>query len=150
MKKARNTLCATSFALLASVAAQPSAATELVYYPLNPSFGGNPLNGPVLLNSAEAQNKHKDPDAAGAGGLDNLDRTPLQEFNEMLERSILSRLTASAVSSIVDPDSGQLRPGVVETGNFTIGIVDLGGGLLRITTTDKTTGASTQFEVSSL
>ena len=149
MKKTRNALCATSFALLASVAAQPSSATELVYYPLNPSFGGNPLNGPVLLNSAEAQNKHKDPDAAGAGGLNNVERTPLQEFNEMLERSILSRLTASAVSSIVGAD-GQLQPGTVETGNFTIGIVDLGGGMLRITTTDKTTGASTQFEVSSL
>ena len=149
MKKARNTLCATSFALLASVAAQPSVATELVYYPLNPSFGGNPLNGPVLLNSAEAQNKHRDPDAGGAGGLGSVERTPLQEFNEMLERSILSRLTASAVSSIVGAD-GQLQPGTVETGNFTIGIVDLGGGLLRITTTDKTTGASTQFEVSSL
>jgi len=25
-------------------------ASELVYTPVNPSFGGNPLNGPVLLN----------------------------------------------------------------------------------------------------
>jgi hypothetical protein len=31
-------------------------ATELVYTPINPSFGGNPLNGQFLLGIAQAQN----------------------------------------------------------------------------------------------
>ena len=37
-------------------------ATELVYTPINPSFGGNPLNGTWLLNNAQAQNDFDDPD----------------------------------------------------------------------------------------
>ena len=44
---------------LALALAFPAAASagELVYQPVNPSFGGNPLNGPNLLNSANSQNK---------------------------------------------------------------------------------------------
>lgn len=149
MKKAKTGFY-ISLVLLACSAAGPAAATEMVYYPLNPSFGGNPLNGPVLLNEAQAQNKYTDPDAGGGSDLAGATpQTPLQQFNDMLERSILSRLTSSAVSSIVGAD-GALKPGTVETGNFTIGIVDMGGGMLQITTTDKTSGASTSFEVSSL
>jgi curli production assembly/transport component CsgF len=30
-------------------------ASELVYHPVNPTFGGNPLNGPTLLSQAQAQ-----------------------------------------------------------------------------------------------
>ena len=48
----------------ACLGAFPAAATELIYTPVNPVFGGNPLNGPVLLNNAQAQNNKKDPDAA--------------------------------------------------------------------------------------
>jgi curli production assembly/transport component CsgF len=43
--------------------------------------------------------------------------------------------------------NGGLQPGTVETGNFRITIVDSGGGVLTITTTDKVTGASTSFQV---
>jgi curli production assembly/transport component CsgF len=126
------------------LACQPGLvnASELVYYPVNPSFGGNPVNGSVLLNSAQAQNKHKDPDSA------DLNKTPLQQFNDLLERSILSRLATAATSGVLG-SSGQLVPGTVETGNFTITITDLGGGLLRVTTTDKVTGDTSTFEVGS-
>ena len=126
---------------------RPSAATELVYYPINPSFGGSPLNGPVLLNSAQAQNKYTDPSASSARSA-LATKTPLQQFNETLERSILNRLASNASAAISGPGFG-LQPGSVETGNFIIDIVDLGGGQLRITTTDKTTGSSSSFEVAS-
>jgi len=133
--------------MLASLGlAAQAAATELVYFPLNPSFGGSPLNGQVLLNSAQATNRHTDPDA----GLDSLDieqKTPLQMFNESLERSILNRLTVAASSKIIGTD-GQFVPGILETDNFTITVADLGGGHLNITTTDKLTGDSTSFQVS--
>jgi curli production assembly/transport component CsgF len=33
--------------------------SELVYKPINPSFGGNALNGSFLLGKAQTQNKHK-------------------------------------------------------------------------------------------
>lgn len=35
----------------------PVVAEQLVYTPVNPSFGGNPLNGSNLLNSAQAQKR---------------------------------------------------------------------------------------------
>jgi curli production assembly/transport component CsgF len=118
-------------------------ATELVYVPLNPSFGGSPLNN-SLLNSAQAQDKHKDPSAQSARGLQ--EKTQLQQFNEILERSILSQLSSAATSGIIG-SNGRLVPGTVQTGNFTIAISDLGGGKLRVTTTDKATGGVSMFEV---
>jgi curli production assembly/transport component CsgF len=120
-----------------------AAGTELVYTPVNPSFGGNPLNSAMLLGVAQATNKHKDPqaDSYGIGK-----QSPLDQFSDTLERSILSQLSAAAVSRVMGPNGG-LQPGTVETGNFRITIVDAGGGVLTITTTDKVTGASTSFQV---
>ncbi|MGA7810594.1 curli assembly protein CsgF [Bradyrhizobium sp.] len=33
----------------------PASASEMVYHPVNPTFGGNPLNGSFLLSTAQAQ-----------------------------------------------------------------------------------------------
>ena len=41
---------------------------EIVYRPVNPSFGGNPLNGQFLLNNATLQDDNEPPDRAGLGG----------------------------------------------------------------------------------
>jgi curli production assembly/transport component CsgF len=112
--------------------------TEMVYVPVNPNFGGNPQNAIGLLGTAQATNKSRDPNAP------SLD--PLHQFNDMLERAVLSRLSYAATSSLFGP-LNNLIPGSVETGNFRIDIVDMGGGLLQITTTDKVTGNSTSFQV---
>lgn len=132
-------LCLSAFYLNAM-------ATELVYVPMNPSFGGNPNNGIVLLNSANAINKHKDPAATTPGVATQ--KTALQSFNETLERAILGQLASAAAQKLGGGVTGGLAPGVVETGNFIIKISDLGGGTLLVTTTDKTTGSTTSFEVS--
>lgn len=127
-------------ALVLGVPGTLALATELVYVPVNPSFGGSPLNGSVLLNAAQAQNKHKEPDLATS------QKTGLQDFNDLLERSVLSQLASAATSSVLG-SNGRLTPGTVETGNFRINIVDLGAGSLRITTTDLLTGQTTSFQV---
>lgn len=36
-------------------AAAPALASQMVYHPVNPTFGGNPLNGSSLLSTAQAQ-----------------------------------------------------------------------------------------------
>lgn len=118
-----------------------SLATEMVYTPINPSFGGNANNGTVLLSSAQAQNPYKDPSIKQPAEL-----TPLQQFNDSLQRSVLSRLSAAATSTLIGAN-GQLLPGSVDTGNYHIVIADLGAGLLQVTTTDKTTGESVSFQV---
>jgi curli production assembly/transport component CsgF len=128
-----------------AAAASPAAATEIVYTPVNPAFGGSPLNGPHLLNSAQAQNTLTDPNTASRG-------TPLEQFNQRLQSVILSRIASSVSGSIVDA-SGNLQTGNIETTDFLIQVADavLPDGLpgLRITTTDKATGASTSFTVGS-
>jgi curli production assembly/transport component CsgF len=45
---------AATIAIATSIAA-PAAASEIVYHPVNPTFGGNPLNGTPLLSIAQAQ-----------------------------------------------------------------------------------------------
>ncbi|NIA53365.1 curli assembly protein CsgF [Massilia sp. TW-1] len=120
-----------------------AGASELVYVPVNPSFGGSPSNGPGLLASASATNKHG---SSGLGGSSPLNQSPLQQFNETLERMMLSQLASAATSKLMGTD-GKLLPGTFSTENFVITVTDLGGGLLRVTTTDKSTGAVTSFEV---
>jgi curli production assembly/transport component CsgF len=45
-------------------------ASELVYHPVNPTFGGNPLNGSFLLSTAQGQGEgtksgNQGPDLSG-------------------------------------------------------------------------------------
>ncbi|MDP2713366.1 curli assembly protein CsgF [Rheinheimera sp.] len=84
-------------------------ATELVYTPINPSFGGNPLNGNFLLQKAQSQNDH----SADQDGLSFVDK-----FQDALERNIINSLTRR----IAD---GELVEGVYNTGEF---MVEVSGG----------------------
>lgn len=137
----RSLVIVASLALMAGICSGVQAS-ELAYVPNNPSFGGNPLNGPVLLNQAQAQNHYVEKSSSsGASG-----QTALTQFNSMLQSAILSRVSSAVTSSIVGAN-GQLVPGTVETTDFRIAITNLQGGLLQIVTTDKNTGQTTQFQV---
>ncbi|MEO7494083.1 MAG: curli assembly protein CsgF [Massilia sp.] len=118
-------------------------ATELVYVPVNPNFGGSPNNAPGLLAIGSATNKHGL--QSGLGGS-SLNQTPLQQFNQTLERMVLSQLASAATSKLMG-QNGKLVPGTFTTENFIITVTDLGGGILRVTTTEKATGVVTSFEV---
>lgn len=133
----------TISALLLTVVS-PVSATEIVYVPVNPSFGGNPLNGQMLLNNAQSQNEFDDK-GKNPGGPNQ--QSALDQFNAALQRAILNRLTSAITGSIVGAN-GEIIPGTIETTDFIIVIVDLGGGLMQITTTDKVTGDSTSFQIS--
>jgi curli production assembly/transport component CsgF len=120
-------------------------AGGLVYTPINPAFGGNPNNGVFLLNEAAAQNNKTNPNAVSPSSFQQL--TPLQQFNQSLQSAILNRIASAVTGGVVDAN-GKLIPGIIQTTSFTISIVDLGNGMVQITTTDKATGQSTQFQVS--
>jgi len=105
------------------------SATELVYTPVNPSFGGSPLNGAWLLGSAQAQNDTKDPNAIGRsslGGTSALDR-----FTSQLE----SRLLSDLLGDVRDGKTGSIK-----TDDFIvdIGKDDIGNTIVVIT--DRLTG----------
>ena len=90
-----------------------------------------------LLAQAKAQNKYKAPA-----------KTDLEAFNDNLQRAILSRLSSQALTNLFGKNSN-LVPGNYDTGAYTITVTDLGNGVLRIDTTDKSTGAVVTFEVGS-
>ena len=127
---------ATLVALLAS----PAGATEIVYKPINPSFGGDPLNGPVLLNIANAINRYKDPSIADA--LSRFTQpSSLTLFTQQLQSLVLSRfLTDSPIN---------IQQGTFDTPSFNIIIAadPLNPKVLHIVTTDKSTGLSSTFDV---
>ncbi len=51
-------------------------AGTLVYTPTNPTFGGNPLNGSYLFNSAQAQNQYTQSSANGGRAASEALRHP--------------------------------------------------------------------------
>jgi curli production assembly/transport component CsgF len=132
--------------LALAVCGATAQANPLVYTPVNPTFGGNALNGSYLLNRAQSQDRHTDPNAPSP--FNPLSpQSQLEQFNSALQQAVLSRISSAVSSSIIGPD-GKLIPGQVETQNFVITISDLGAGRIRIVTTDKLTNASTSFDIS--
>lgn len=112
-------------------------SSELLYTPINPSFGGSPSNGAFLLGLANAQRQFDRP-------ID--DETPLEDFNERLERSLLSRITSAVTRDIVDVN-GNITPGTFETTDFLIEIIDEGDGFITIITTERETGEQSIIQV---
>ncbi len=113
-----------------------ASASELVYTPVNPNFGGNPLNGTYLLNNAQAQNKEKDPDGYGYEAPSDLDR---------LASSLQSRLLGQLLA-----DMGNGNTGSIVTDEFSMVVSDDGGGGLVIVITDLATGETTTIAVNGL
>ncbi|MCQ4313288.1 curli assembly protein CsgF [Pseudomonas stutzeri] len=105
-------------------------ATELVYTPVNPSFGGSPLNGAWLLGNAQAQNDTKDPDAIDRSSLTGT--SALDRFTSQLQSSLLSEL-------LTDFRNGTSNDGTLTTDDFIVNIVNLDGNL-TVQITDRLTG----------
>ncbi|WP_064792446.1 curli assembly protein CsgF [Shewanella woodyi] len=116
--------------LAASLAAGSVQSTELVYTPINPSFGGSPLNGSYLLNKANAQNDHSE----GDGNKDFVTR-----FKESLERNILNEVTRAVAK-------GEVEDGIYDTGDFRIEVASVGSGVV-LTITNLVTGEITVIEM---
>lgn len=118
-------------------------ASELIYTPINPAFGGNPMNGAVLLNEAQAINNYKDPALAAQ------QKTPGQQFSDALQRSMISRLSFSAASGLVDAQGNLVATAQpLQTADFSITITNLAGtGNMQVTAVDRVTGQTTSFNV---
>ena len=125
---------AISFALLASSAAY---ASELVYTPVNPSFGGNPFNSAHLMGIATSINDYKDPNA-----VDNSD--PAKQFL----RTLQSRLLSTVASQITDVIFGEnaSESGVIRFGDQEIAFVR-GIDSVTLTITNYADGSVTEIIV---
>lgn len=114
-------------------------AQQLVYQPVNPSFGGNPLNGNWLLSSASLQDNTTDPSLA-----DQV-QDPFADFQNNLNRSILSQLSRNLTNQIFG-EGGELQEGLFQLGDFSIEIIETLDGV-QISIFDLLTGNETTILV---
>ncbi|WP_085712080.1 MULTISPECIES: curli assembly protein CsgF [unclassified Pseudomonas] len=113
-------------------------ATELVYTPVNPSFGGNPLNGTWLLNNAQAQNDFDDPDLKKRSTVAGT--SALERFTSQLQ----SRLLGQLLDNISTGNTGSLS-----TDSFIVNVID-DSGALSIQVTDRASGEVSEIQVNGL
>lgn len=83
-----------------------AAAGDLVYTPINPSFGGNPLNSSHLLGLANAQRDATASDAddgtgtGGGGGGTDTGTSDVDLFIRQLQGRLLSALASQVTEAI--------------------------------------------------
>ncbi len=116
-----------------------ASAQDLVYEPVNPSFGGNPFNSSHLLGIANAQDDTEDPDSRFGE-----DSTQADLFVRQLESRLLSGL-ASEVTDAIFGENPQ-ESGTIQFGDQRI---DFQRGLDNVTLTifDAATGQTTEIVV---
>lgn len=126
-----------AFALALMLLAAPAASQDLVYEPVNPSFGGNPFNSSHLLGIANAQNDYRDPRARSTGSQADL-----------LTRQLQSRLLSAVSSQIVDAIFGDdpQESGTFQFGDQTISFVRTGTEVV-ITIVNNVSGEVTEIRV---
>ncbi|MDY6976522.1 MAG: curli assembly protein CsgF [Pseudomonadota bacterium] len=123
-------------------------ATELVYEPINPSFGGNPLNGSFLLSKANSQNAHSAPLS---------ERSYDERLQESLERAYINRIVreitdiafgeqeydedGNPIDSIFNQDS------IFVSGDFQVELITSNPDSIVVNITNLLTGEVTVVEI---
>ena len=133
--RAGRVLAALISASALGVAATPAAAQDIVYKPIDPTFGGNPFNSSHLLGIANAQNDFRDPNARSTNSQADI-------FARQLQSRLLSALSSQIVDAIFG-DNPQER-GVIAFGGQTISFVR-GLTEVTLTITDDETGEVTEI-----
>lgn len=133
-------LLATMAALLIGGSA---AASELVYQPVNPSFGGNPFNSSHLLGIANAQNDYDAPGSSGTAGSRIGDSQA-----DLFVRQLQSRLLSGLATQVTDAIFG---PNPQDRGSITFGSQQItfvrGVESIALTIFDSDTGTTTEVSV---
>ena len=120
-----------------TVVAGPAVAQDIVYQPIDPSFGGNPFNSAHLLGIANAQNDYEDPSAQQSNSQADV-------FARQLQSRLLSALSSQIVYAIFGENPQE--SGTIRFGGQTI---DFSRSLTEVTLniTDDTTGEVTTIVI---
>ncbi|KGJ96379.1 curli assembly protein CsgF [Colwellia psychrerythraea] len=116
------------------------SGSELVYKPVNPSFGGSPLNGSYLLGKAQGQNKHKAPQSR---------KSFEEKVSDALERATLSDIvskykdTVLGESAVINNDEDS----TFISGDYQIDILSSNSDSITIEVTDLLTDKVTIIEI---
>jgi len=136
--------------------ASPAMGSDLVYTPINPTFGGNPLNSSHLLAIASAQRTATASDApktdtsSGTGGTgSSTSQSNVDLFISQLEGRLLSSLASQVTDAIFG--SNPQNHGTITFGS-TIVVFDRSDVThsIDLTITDTTTGQVTLISVPQL
>jgi curli production assembly/transport component CsgF len=120
-----------------------SQAQELVYTPVNPSFGGSSFNSSHLLSTAEIH--RPDPPESDAGAFGDPRSTQTNFFIRQLESRILSRLSLDIVDKIFGDDAEP--SGEFVFSDTTISFETLLDGTILLDIVDNATGGTTTIEI---
>ncbi len=135
MKKLQFLLCCLQLTIFAG---------EMLYSPINPSFGGNSFNAQWLMDEAQSQNEYKEKKEDDPFSYLS---DPLEEFQESLNRQVLSRLSREIIDAAFgDGDEGDFTDGTYQIGDYHIDI-DASTNVIKIVITDELTGNNTTVEV---
>jgi len=126
------------FGVLFLMSGRSANATELIYTPVNPSFGGSPFNWSGLLQSATLQNKFKEERPV------RVPKTALERFTEQLEYSVFSRMANRIVNAAFGEDT--LQPGEYIFGNYNMSVTTDASGITTVIT-EISTGNTTTVQI---
>ncbi len=124
---------------------------DLVYQPVNPSFGGSPLNSGHLLSIANAQRNATASDYVAPSTSSSSSSTSGLSQAELFARQLQSRLLSSLSSEVVDAIFGDnpQDSGTVVFGTSEISF-DRGVDSIELVLTDTVDGTVTEISVPQL
>lgn len=111
-----------------------ACASEMSYRPVNPSFGGNPMNGSYLFGQATAQDRSSDKRNSGSTAA-VASRSAADVFKQQLQ----SRLVSSMANQVVDAIYGENSQ---QSGHFQFDDLEIAfervNGEVKVTINDST------------
>lgn len=134
--------CAVYAAMLLVPAA--AGATSLQYTPVNPNFGGSPLNGSFLLNQATVNNYRYQSNPA---------TRPQSSPQATARQMIIQNLQQAAVNAVLSEVAQQISQGLTssQSGSYNIAgeliSFQRAGSEINITITDASTGGQTTIQI---
>jgi len=140
-----STLFPPLFAISVALWSSQSLSQDLVYQPVNPSFGGDAFNSSHLLSIANID--RPDPPRRDSPFDTGVEDSQADFFVRQLESRILSRLSADIVDAIFGPDAEP--SGTFQFDDTTIFFETLLDGTILIEITDLTDGGVTEIEIPS-
>ena len=115
---------------------------QITYTPVNPAFGGNPLNGPFILGQASANNSRYLQNPAQSN--QSTGPTTAQQFKNQITSALLSQIAYQVSQQIIGANAAN-------SGTFNLAgeIINFNrsDGQININITDSATGGQTQIQI---
>lgn len=121
-------------------------ASQIVYQPINPNFGGNPLNSSLLLQQASINNHFLTNPSASNPLTSNTSANFSKQVRESLLSALESQAAQIAVNSILGTNGQSQNQGTVNIAGTVIQF-QRSNGQININITDGTNGGTTQISV---